>query len=291
MKSDPISRLRRFNRAVTAETGALDTSFLGRGRPLGVARVLNAIGHGMRDVAAIRSYLRLDSGLMSRLLRSLEAEGLIETRPDPVDARRRRPVLTEAGRSEFAEYERLSDAQAEAMLARHPEPERLLEAMDLIATALLADGITTELVHPQSDPALYCLQAFFAELDRRLSCGFDVNLSADPDIADLMAPRGGFMVAMSDGLPLGCVGLKGTDKGYAELKRLWIAPSARGLGLARRLVAEAEAMARELGYPLLRLDTNSELTEAVRFYRKAGWQEIERFNEDPYPDHFFEKSL
>jgi DNA-binding MarR family transcriptional regulator len=76
---DPISRVRRFNRAVTSEVGALDTSFLGRGRPLGAARVLNAIGHGRSDVAELRDYLVLDSGLMSRLLRSLEEEGLVTT--------------------------------------------------------------------------------------------------------------------------------------------------------------------------------------------------------------------
>ncbi|HEX4148677.1 MAG TPA: hypothetical protein VHY20_06805, partial [Pirellulales bacterium] len=65
---DPIARLRRFNRAVTSALGALDISFLGRGRPLGAARVLNAIGQGQREVSAIRDYLGLDSGLMSRLL-------------------------------------------------------------------------------------------------------------------------------------------------------------------------------------------------------------------------------
>ena len=83
---DPISRVRRFNRAVTSEVGALDTSFLGRGRPLGAARVLNAIGQGRGDVGELRDDLGLDSGLMSRLLRSLEDEGLIATAPHPVDA-------------------------------------------------------------------------------------------------------------------------------------------------------------------------------------------------------------
>ena len=95
-----ISRFRRFSRAVTTEVGALDTSFLGRGRPLGAARVLNAIGHGRTDVTAIRSYLGLDSGLMSRLLRSLEEEGMIEVAPDPEDARKRRAHLTAAGQGE-----------------------------------------------------------------------------------------------------------------------------------------------------------------------------------------------
>src|SRR6201987_1672538 len=107
---DPVSRVRRFNRVVTSEVGALDTSFLGRGRPLGAARVLNAIGHERADVAEIRDYLGLDSGLMSRWLRSLEEEGLLETTPHPDDARRRVAKLTRAGRREFNAYEEISNA-------------------------------------------------------------------------------------------------------------------------------------------------------------------------------------
>src|ERR1700745_1837686 len=116
---DPVSRVRRFNRAVTSAVGALDTSFLGRGRPLGAARVLNAIGHGRSDVGEIRDYLGLDSGLMSRLLRSLEDEGLIETQAHEDDARRRVANLTRAGKREFAAYEALSNTQAEGFLARN----------------------------------------------------------------------------------------------------------------------------------------------------------------------------
>ena len=97
---DPVSRVRRFNRAVTASVGALDTSFLGRGRPLGAARVLNAIGQGRGDVAELRDYLDLDSGLTSRLLRGLEEGGLVTTTPHPDDARRRIATLTRA-RSSF----------------------------------------------------------------------------------------------------------------------------------------------------------------------------------------------
>ena len=89
MAHDPVSRFRRFARAVTREVGALDESFLGLGRPLGAARVLNAIGHGNTDVAQIRDFLDLDSGLMSRLLRGLEDEGLIDVQPHPDDRRRR----------------------------------------------------------------------------------------------------------------------------------------------------------------------------------------------------------
>jgi GNAT superfamily N-acetyltransferase len=77
----------------------------------------------------------------------------------------------------------------------------------------------------------------------------------------------------------------------AEIKRLWICPTARGFGIAKRLMHAAETVARELSVKTLRLDTNSALTEALKLYRTSGWIEIDRFNEDPYPDHFFEKHL
>ncbi|ADZ69992.1 bifunctional helix-turn-helix transcriptional regulator/GNAT family N-acetyltransferase [Polymorphum gilvum] len=288
---DPISRVRRFSRAVTSQVGALDTSFLGRGRPLGAARVLNAIGHGRADVAAVRAYLGLDSGLMSRLLRGLEEEGLIVVTPDPVDARRRRAELTEAGRCEFGVYEALSNERAERLLASHSDPDVLLAAMDLIASALGRQHWLVQEMDPRDDAARYCLGEYYAELNRRFETGFEASRSRDPDAADMRRPRGAFIVALSDGLPLGCVGLKGTDHGYAEIKRLWVAPAARGLGLARRLMQAAEETARDLSIRVLRLDTNRALPEAIALYRKTGWREIDRFNDDPYPDFFFEKVL
>src|ERR1700684_2288880 len=135
MQYDAVGRFRRFARAVTMEVGALDTSFLGRGRPLGAARVLNAIGMGRTDVAEIREYLGLDSGLMSRLLRSLEEESLVRTKPHPGAARRRVAVLTAAGRREFQAYEELSNARASALLERTPHSDELLGAMDVVASA------------------------------------------------------------------------------------------------------------------------------------------------------------
>ena len=218
-------------------------------------------------------------------------EGLIETVPHPEDARRRVARLTEAGRSEFQAYEALSDAQAEAVLAHHPRPEDLLRAMDLVASALGRDRIVVEEMDPRDADARYCLAEYYAELARRFANGFDVSLSRDPEATDMIRPRGAFLVAMSDGLPIGCVGLKGNGSATAEIKRLWVAPAARGLGLARRLMTAVEAIARDMSIAILRLDTNSALPEAQRLYRASGWAEIERFNDDPYPDLFFEKHL
>ncbi|MCW4461938.1 bifunctional helix-turn-helix transcriptional regulator/GNAT family N-acetyltransferase [Sphingomonas sp. BT-65] len=291
MAPDAVSRFRRFARVVTREVGALDSSFLGRGRPLGAARVLNAIGAGRSDVAEIRAYLGLDSGLMSRLLRGLEDEGLVRTVPHPDDARCRIATLTASGRQEFEAYEALSDTRASMLLERAADADELLRAMDLIASALGRDIITIEEIDPASDAARDCLERYYAELAARFPTGFEVARSRDPDAADMIRPRGAFLVAMSDGMPVGCVGLKGGTGDTAEIKRLWVCPSARGLGLARKLMTAAEDAARNLSIATLRLDTNRALPEAAKLYRATGWTEIERFNDDPYAEVFFEKKL
>lgn len=291
MQPTDIDRIRRFHRAVTRETGVMDQSFLGRGRPLGAARVLNATGRGMDEVGAIRDYLGLDSGLMSRLLRALEDEGLVATGPAPTDARRRIARLTDKGQAEFAAYEAISNSRAQGLLDHHPNRADLLDAMDLIASALGQHAVEFAQMDPRAPEAVWCLTEYFAELGRRFRTGFEVHLSRDPEATDMMAPKGAFFVVMSDGLPIGCGGLKGHDGTWGEVKRLWISPAARGLKLATRLMERIEAAARALDMPVLRLDTNSQLPEAVAMYRRLGWTEIDRFNDDPYPDVFFEKRL
>lgn len=146
-------------------------------------------------------------------------------------------------------------------------------------------------VDPRDPEARGCLARYYAELAARFDQGFDVNLSRDPDALDMLPPRGAFLVALADGRAVGCVGLKGQGGDTAEVKRLWVGPEARGRGLARRLMVAIEAVARDLGILVLRLDTNSALPEAVALYDRSGWQRIARFNDDPYPDIFFEKRL
>ncbi len=291
MEDADIRRIRRFNRAITSALNLLDESFLGLGRPLGVARVLNAIGHGHQDVAELRDYLRIDSGLLSRLLRRLEDENLILVQKSDTDGRRRHASLTADGAKAFAAYEDLSNQQAAALVTNQKRQEEILAAMDLISTTLASRNTAITVQDPRAPLSLQCLQAYYAELNARLSNGFDVNLSRDPDAADMMHPKGAFLVAICDGAPIGCVGLKGTDHAWAEIKRLWVASDARGTGLALRLMQAAEDHARTLNIPTLRLDTNSALPEAARFYDKHGWRRIDRFNDDPYPDIFFEKAL
>lgn len=153
------------------------------------------------------------------------------------------------------------------------------------------DAVVFEEVDYASRIASDCTAAFAAELSQRLNLTFDLKKSGDPELSQMKHPHGTFVVARLGEIPLGCVGIKGSGGTLAEVKRMWVAPAARGLGLARRLMTQAEDAARALGIDTLRLDTNSTLIEAVGLYHSMGWTEIERFNDDPYPDLFFEKKL
>ena len=172
------ARFRRFARAVTTEVGALEESFLGLGRSLGAARVLNAIGRGIAEVADLRRYLKLDSGLMSRLLRGLEDEGLVVVSQDIADKRRRVASLTKAGLRAFRAYERLSDTRARRLVSSHRRSESLLAAMDLVATALTIEQVDIQAVDHDDARAKFCLDQYYAELRTRFDSGFDVTKSA-----------------------------------------------------------------------------------------------------------------
>ncbi len=145
-------------------------------------------------------------------------------------------------------------------------------------------------VHPDSAPARACLAAYFAELDRRFPGGFDPGPPGPPD--PFLSPLGAFFVATGpDGTPMACVAVTRDGPTTAEIKRLWVAPAARGTGLARRLMTMAEDHARSLGAATARLDTHVTLAEAIAFYRREGWTEIPRYNDNPFAGHWFEKPL
>jgi GNAT superfamily N-acetyltransferase len=139
---------------------------------------------------------------------------------------------------------------------------------------------------PASPEVQACLAAYFAELDRRFPGGFDPGPPGDP--ADYRPPKGVFLLARQDGRVLGCVALSFAE---AEVKRLWIAPEARGQGLASRLMQAVEEAARAAGLSRLVLDTNGRLTEAQALYRRLGWRPIPRYNDNPYAEAWFAKTL
>ena len=136
-----------------------------------------------------------------------------------------------------------------------------------------------------------CLDRYFSELADRFDAGFDParDRSAPPE--DLEPPSGLFLLARLRGEPVGCGALKRIDAQTGEIKRVWTAPSARGLGVARTILHRLEAEASAMGMTVLRLDTNKALTEAHALYLGQGYREVARFNDNPYAHRWFEKRL
>jgi DNA-binding MarR family transcriptional regulator/ribosomal protein S18 acetylase RimI-like enzyme len=289
---DMIAQIRSFNRTVTRQIGALDGHFLGRHRSLGASRLLFEIGTEGSEIRELRSRLDLDSGYTSRLLRALEAEGLIHTDQAPGDARVRYVVLTTAGRKELAVLNRLSDAAAASLLEPLTEKQRaaLTSAMGKVETLLLANAVRLDVENPTSRAAQYCLARYVEELAERFEAGFDPALSISAAAEELTPPDGFFVLATLNGEAVGCGALK-CHATYGEIKRMWVKASSRGLGIGKRILHRLEDLAQERRLPLLRLETNKALTEAQSLYRSSGYREVSAFNDEPYAHHWFEKPL
>jgi DNA-binding MarR family transcriptional regulator/GNAT superfamily N-acetyltransferase len=293
MDTRQIQQVRRFNRVVTQRVGALEDSYLRRGRPLGEARLIFETGKDGVDVRTLRNKLGLDSGYLSRLLRSLEAQRLIQVRKQPGDGRQRRVSLTRKGHAEFARYDGLSDALAESILAPlgATQRERLVAAMADVERLIRTAAVDVRVEAPTSADARWCLDEYFRELAARFETGFDVSKSNPARDEELVAPVGCFVVARVGDCAVGCGALKRKSKTIGEIKRMWTAPSARGRGVARKVLQTLEGIAREFGLKRLRLETNRTLTEAQALYRQEGYQEVAPFNDEPYAHHWFEKRL
>jgi DNA-binding MarR family transcriptional regulator/GNAT superfamily N-acetyltransferase len=293
MDSQDVQGVRRFNREVAERIGALTDEFLGRGRPMGEARILWEVGAEGTDVRALRARLGLDSGYTSRVLRSLERQRLITMGPSPDDGRVRRAVLTETGLVERAELDRRSDDVALSILEplSAGQRARLLLAMADVERLLRASAVRFDVEEPGSTDASWCLEQYFSELNTRFETGFDPLLSISADVEELTPPAGVLLIARMRAMPVGCGGLKFHPGAPAELKRMWIAPEARGLGLGRRLLRELEETAQHEGVQVLRLETNRALIEAIALYRSCGFREVAAFNDEPYAHHWFEKRL
>ena len=144
---------------------------------------------------------------------------------------------------------------------------------------------------PTTRDARWCLERYFAELDTRFDAGFDPARSIPADAHELVPPAGALIVARLGEQPIGCGAIKLHGEAPAELKRMWVAPTARGLGVGRRMLHELEQYARRAGVRVVRLETNRTLTEAIALYRRSGYVEVAAFNTEPYAHHWFEKRL
>lgn len=293
MVDEEIQGVRRFNREVAGHIGALTDHFLRRARPMGEARILWEIGPQGTEVRALRARLSLDSGYTSRVLRSLEQQTLVTVGSSPDDRRVRRVQLTEAGFAERVELDRRSDDVARSILEplSVSQRTRLVAAMAEVERLLRASAVRISIEDPSSTDARWCLEQYFSELDARFETGFNASLSISADAQELTPPAGALLIARVHARPVGCGALKFHPGAPAELKRMWVAPEARGLGLGRRILRELEQLARDGGAQVVRLETNRALSEAIALYRGSGFREVAAFNDEPYAHHWFEKCL
>jgi DNA-binding MarR family transcriptional regulator len=288
-----VEQVRRFNRVMTERVGALNDHFLGRNHPLGEARLLWEIGEQGASIRELRRRLSLDSAYVSRLLRSLEKQGLVVVKRSEHDGRVGLVQLTGAGLRERIELDQRADAFARSILEPLSENQRLKlgAAMAQVERLLLASMVQIAVADPTTRDAQWCIQQYFTELNERFEMGFDPALSISAYAHELTPPAGLLLVARLRDEPVGCGALKFHENAIGELKRMWVAPQVRGLGLGRRLLLALEHEAREAGMTILHLETNHTLTEAIELYRHSGYREVEAFNDEPYAQHWFEKRL
>jgi DNA-binding MarR family transcriptional regulator len=281
---DDTETLRRFNRTYTQRIGALHESFLGTGRPLGVSRLLFEIGPEGAGVRDLRDRLTLDSGYLTRLLRRLDEEGLVEVSADPTDRRRRLATLTGPGLQAWRELDDRSEELAQQLVAplTDRQRERLVGALATADLLVRAATIQLREVEPSDPAAVDAAGRYFAELQLRFPHGFDPG---EPDHA------GTFLLATSDGRPVAYGGVRALSPETGEIKRMWVHEDWRGAGLGSRMLRELETLAVRLGHQRVVLDTNGTLTEAIAMYGRAGYLSVERYNDNPYAEAWFAKDL
>ncbi len=151
--------------------------------------------------------------------------------------------------------------------------------------------IDVSIEHAAEGDGRALLDAMSAELDE-LYRDRPGTLDSHPvSVQDLSPPAGAFIVLRERGEAIACGGVKRLEPEIAEIKRMYVGPSHRGRGIARRLLAELEGQARRLGYAVARLDTGPDQPAARRLYESSGYRPIEPYNDNPYAAYWFEKEL
>jgi DNA-binding MarR family transcriptional regulator/N-acetylglutamate synthase-like GNAT family acetyltransferase len=291
-----IAEVRRFNRFYTRQIGLLHEGYLASPFSLTQARVLYELAHQPETTASqLGRELGLDAGYLSRLLRGFQECGLIEKRPSTVDARQSLVSLTALGREAFAPLDARSHDDISAMLTQlnAAEQRRLVEAMRTIEVLLgewPAPSVPYLLRPPRSGDFGWVVQrhgALYAE-----EYGWDEQFEGL--VASIVAAyvqqhdpkRERCWIAERDGENVGSVFLVKESESVGKLRLLLVEPSARGLGIGRRLVDECVRAARSAGYRTLTLWTNSVLVAARRIYETAGFKLVQA-----EPHHSFGHNL
>jgi DNA-binding MarR family transcriptional regulator/GNAT superfamily N-acetyltransferase len=281
-----IDAVRAFNRFYTRRIGVLEEGYLESPFSLVQARVLYELAHRARPTATeIASDLELDTGYLSRILRGFERSGLVIKSPSASDGRQKLLSLTTRGREAFALLDSRSRAGTEAMLTRLSDTQqgRLVGAMSAITRLLDDENSAVPYLLRSHEPgdmgwvvqrhgvlyaAEYGWDATFEALVAEIVAGFIRHF--DPE-------RERCWIIERDGENVGSVFLMvhRERQGVGQLRLLLVEPSARGLGLGRRLVDECTRFARQVGYHTVTLWTNDVLVSARRIYEAAGFQLVQ----------------
>jgi DNA-binding MarR family transcriptional regulator/GNAT superfamily N-acetyltransferase len=277
-----IAAFRRFNRFYTQKIGVLDKGYLQSEFSVAEARVLYELAQrGETTASEISCNLGLDTGYLSRILAKLEGEQLIRRAPAEQDARQRVIQVTPKGKKAVSALDARSEQQAGSLLAELTDPQQasVLKAMSEIQAALRESQPANEpyiiRTHRTGDlswiayrhAVLYskeygwnqAFETFVLEITAHFLKHYD------PEVERCW-------VAERSGEILGFVLLVKRSKQTAKLRLLLVEPSARGLGIGKRLVEECIRFAREKGYKKIVLWTHSNLSAARGIYQKAGFQ-------------------
>lgn len=293
---DAIARVRHFNRIYTRLIGVLDREHLASPFSLGEMRVLYEIAHwtDSRDVAPTASQLvqvlTVDPGYLSRTLRDFETRGLIARSAADHDARQRELRLTAKGKRTFAGLETRAASAVETMLEPVSDGDRtrLLNAMRTIEDVLqpsapaASSGLSYILRGPRAGDLGWVVSRHGALYSRehRWTTDFEVFVAriATDFFSQHDPKRERCWIAERDGAEgpenIGSVFIvKHPERaGVAKLRLLLVEPSARGIGLGKRLVDECTRFAREAGYHTITLWTNANLLAARGIYAAAGYK-------------------
>ncbi|MFI6497337.1 GNAT family N-acetyltransferase [Nonomuraea typhae] len=274
-----VSEVRAFNRFYTKVIGVLQAGMLESPYSLTEVRVLFEISHaGELETGGLRALLDVDAGYLSRILGRFEADGLVTRRRSPQDARKQLVRLSALGGATFAQLDRQSAAETERLLATLPgdDQDRLLSGMAAIRRLLgdpALDGRGPYVIRaPRTGDLGWVVQRHAALYAAEHGWGMDFEKTVAGICAAFDPGHDAGWIAEIDGERAGCVFCVRRDEETAQLRMLLVEPSARGLGLGRRLVEECLAHAAGRGNKRIMLWTRDTLVSARRIYAAAGFE-------------------
>lgn len=277
---DRVAEVRTFSRFYTGVIGVLREGLLRTPYSLTEARVIFELGQRETTALAdLRQTLDLDAGYLSRIVARFTADGLITRERAAEDGRRQTIHLTEQGQAAYAMLDCRSAAEVRALLGRLGEDDqrRLLGAMRAIREVLEDAPRRESFILRPPEPGDYGWVVGRHGALYAAEYGWDATFEAlvariVADYVDNHDPRRERVwIAEVDGAPVGCVFCVAKDATTAQLRLLLVEPSARGMGIGGRLIAECIRFARRGGYTRLMLWTNDVLVEARRLYERAGF--------------------